>query len=377
MSLYVSINMLCTIMIIILMFMVSRGVMHEADRKTFFNLCFHTQLLFSLDVLWVLLDGASFPCARFLNYFVNAAYFVQCGVLCYYWCKYSLFLAGRGEQHAGVLFKILFALPMAVEIVLSIASIWTGWYFTIDAENHYHRGDLLLVQVLVMFVYLVYSLLVAVFTIKRQRGVVNKNKLYAISALGFLPFASQVLQAQFPGVSVFCTGATLGLIIVFLEIQREMISLDPLTRLNNRNQASIYLSSRFKQEIPGKRLYQFIMDLDKFKSINDTYGHMEGDNALVIVSAVLKVVCGPRGHFISRYGGDEFVVFANLPNNTAADDLCHMLEKKLADYSKALPYTLAMSIGYAALREGETEEGLMSRADASLYEVKKRKHAER
>ena len=377
MSLYLSINLLCAIMIIILMFMVSRGVMHEADQKTFFNLCFHTQLLFSLDVLWVLLDGATYPGARIINYAINTAYFIQCGILCYFWCQYSLFLAGRSERYSGKLFSVLFALPMVVEIVLSIASIWTGWYFTIDAENHYHRGDMLFIQVTVMFVYLVYSLLVAVFTIKRQRGVVNKNKLYAISALGFLPFFSQVLQAQFPGASVFCTGATLGLIIVFLEIQREMISLDPLTRLNNRNQASIYLSSRFKQEIPGKRLYQFIIDLDKFKGINDTYGHMEGDNALVIVSAVLKVVCGPRGHFISRYGGDEFVVFANLANNAAADDLCRMLEKKLADYSKALPYTLAMSIGYAALRDGETEEGLMSRADASLYEVKKRKHAER
>ena len=71
------------------------------------------------------------------------------------------------------------------------------------------------------------------------------------------------------------------------------------------------------------------------------------------------------------------MVFANLPDNAAADDLCHLLEKKLADYSKALPYTLAMSIGYAALREGETEESLMTRADASLYEIKKRKHAER
>ena len=377
MSLYVSINMLCAVMIIILMFMVHRGVMHEADQKTFFNLCFHTELLFLLDVLWELLDGSTFPGAWVLNYIVNTAYFAQCGILCYFWSQYSLFLSGRAERYSGNFFRLLFALPMAVEIVLSVASVWTGWYFTIDAENHYHRGDLLFIQVTIMFVYLVYSLLVAVFTIKRQRDVVNKNKLYAISALGFLPFVSQCLQAQFPGVSVFCTGATLGLIIVFLEIQREMISLDPLTRLNNRNQASIYLSSRFKQEISGKKLYQFIIDLDKFKSINDTFGHMEGDNALVIVSTVLKVVCGPRGHFISRYGGDEFVVFANLPNNTAADDLCHMLEKKLADYSKALPYTLAMSIGYAALREGETEEGLMSRADASLYEVKKRKHAER
>lgn len=377
MSLYVSINTLCAIMIIILMIMVHRGVMHEADQKVFFRLCFHTELLFLLDVIWELLDGLTFSGAWTLNHFVNAAYFAQCGILCYYWSQYSLFLSGRSERFSGTAFRVLFALPMVLEVVLSIVSIWTGWYFTIDSSNHYHRGDWLFIQVTVMFIYLVYSLLVAVFTIKNQRDLLNRNKLYAISALGFLPFASQCLQAQFPGVSVFCTGATLGLLIVFLEIQREMISLDPLTRLNNRNQASIYLSARFKQDIPGKRLYQFIIDLDKFKSINDTFGHIEGDNALIIVASVLKNVCGPRGHFISRYGGDEFVVFANLPDNDAADELCHVLEAKLEERSKTLPYTLAMSVGYAALRDGETEEHLLSRADASLYEIKKRKHAER
>ena len=376
MSLYVTINLLCAIMIIMLMFMVCRGVMHETDRKTFYRLCFHTQLLFSLDVLWVLLDGATYTGARLLNYLINAAYFAQCGILCYYWSRYSLILSGS-QRFSGKVFKVLFALPMVVEVVLSIVSIKTGWYFTIDADNHYHRGSLLFIQVTVMFIYLVYSLLVAVFTVKRQRDLLNRNKLYAISALGFLPFISQCLQAQFTGISVFCTGATLGLIIVFLEIQREMISVDPLTRLNNRNQASIYLSSHFKQEIPGKRLYQFIVDLDKFKSINDTYGHMEGDNALIVVASVLKSVCGPRGHFISRYGGDEFVVFANLPDNAAADELCDQLEKRLVESSKPLLYTLSMSVGYAALREGETEESLLNRADASLYKIKKRKHAER
>ena len=182
MSLYISVNMLCAIMIIILMFMVHRGVMHEADQKTFFNLCFHTQLLFSLDVFWELLDGSAFPGARVLNYIVNAAYFAQCGILCYYWSQYSLFLSGS-SRFSGTFYKVLFALPMAIEVVLSIASVWTGWYFTIDSANHYHRGDWLFIQVTVMFIYLVYSLLVAVFTIKRQRDVVNRNKLYAISAL--------------------------------------------------------------------------------------------------------------------------------------------------------------------------------------------------
>lgn len=375
MTQYVTVNALCAVIMTILMFMVKRGVMHEADQKTFFNLCFHCLLLFSLDILWVFIDGESFSNGPLLNKIVNAAYFVQSGVLCYYWSRYSLFLSDN-KLKLWKVHKVLFALPMIVVAVMSIASIWTGWFFTVDSSNVYHRGELLIVQVSIIFAYLLYSFFVAVFAIKQKRELVNRNKLYAISALGFMPFFANIVQIEYPGLSVFCVGTTLGLVVVFLEIQREMISLDPLTRLNNRNQASIYLSTRFKQDIPGKRLYQFAMDLDKFKGINDTYGHMEGDNALLIVSTVLKIVCGPRGHFISRYGGDEFVVFANLPDDAAADELCEVIEDRLAKRAMGLPYALKMSIGYAALQDGESEESLGRRADEALYEIKKRRRAE-
>ena len=376
MLLYITVNTLCAVIMTILMFMVKRGVMHEADQKTFFNICFHCLLLFSLDILWVFVDGATFSYGILLNKVINAAYFAQSGVLCYFWSRYSLFLSSSQFKVWNV-HRVLFALPMIIIGIMSFASIWTGWFFTVDSANHYHRGELNIVQVSLIFAYLLYSFFVAVFTIKKKRELVNKNKLYAISALGFLPFFANIVQIQYPGLSVFCVGATLGLVVVFLEIQREMISLDPLTRLNNRNQASIYLSTRFKQEIPGKKLYQFAMDLDKFKGINDTYGHMEGDNALLIVSNVLKVVCGPRGHFISRYGGDEFVVFANLPDDAAADELCMAIEEKLAKNSFGLPYELKMSIGYARLRKGETEESFGRRADEALYEIKNRRKVER
>lgn len=374
MSQYITVNTLCAIIMTILMFMVKRGVMHEADQKTFFNLCFHCLLLFSLDILWVCLDGLSFENGPMLNKFVNAAYFAQTGVLCYYWSKYSLFLSASRIK-SWFIYRVVFAIPMVVVAIMAFASIWTGWFFTVDSSNHYYRGEYLIVQVSLTFLYLLYSFFMAIFTIKKKRDVVNKNKLYAIAALGFMPFFAEIVQIEYPGSSIFCVGATLGLVIVFLEIQKEMISLDPLTRLNNRNQASIYLSSRFKQDIPGKKLYQFAMDLDKFKGINDTYGHMEGDNALLIVSMVLKQVCGPRGHFISRYGGDEFTVFANLPDDAWADELRLAIEEKLAKKTIGLPYTLTMSIGYASLQEGETEESLGKRADEALYEVKKRKRA--
>ena len=244
MSLYITVNTLCAVIMIILMFMVKRGVMHESDQKTFFNLCLNSLLLFSFDILWVVLDGTSFSHGPLINKIVNAAYFAQSGVVCYYWSRYSLFLSGN-RLKLWKFYRVLFLLPMIVVAFMAIASIWTGWFFTVDATNHYQRGEYLILHVSLIFAYLLYSFFVAVFAIKRKRELVNKNKLYAISALGFLPFFAEIVQIEYPGLSVFCVGATLGLVVVFLEIQREMISLD----------ATYYFPPQQPQ--PGEHLPEF------------------------------------------------------------------------------------------------------------------------
>ncbi len=368
MTFYVTINILCSIIIVIMLVMMKFGVMHETEQKIFFNLCVHCLLFFFLDVFWVVLDGANFAGARTLNLCVNAAYFAQLVILCFFWSRYSFFLAEYRIRSTDL--RILFCSPLFINLAMSIASIWTGWFFTVDAEGHYHRGDLPVIHALFVFLYLLTSFFVAFFMIKRKKNVVKKNRLYAVSALGVIPFLTEIIQIQLPGLSVICAGATIGLIVVFVEIQKEMISIDPLTKLNNRNQASLYLDGRFKQTIPGKKLYQFVMDLDKFKQINDTYGHMEGDRALLTVSNVLKEVCGPRGHFISRFGGDEFVVFANLSTDTAAKALCETIMARLAEESSGFPFKLSMSFGFASRNQGESEQELFARADAALYEAK-------
>ena len=368
MTFYVTINILCSIIIVIMLVMMKFGVMHETEQKIFFNLCVHCLLFFFLDVFWVVLDGANFAGARTLNLCVNAAYFAQLVILCFFWSRYSFFLAEYRIRSTDL--RILFCSPLFINLAMSIASIWTGWFFTVDAEGHYHRGDLPVINALFVFLYLLTSFFVAFFMIKRKKNVVTKNRLYAVSALGVIPFLTEIIQIQLPGLSVICAGATIGLIVVFVEIQKEMISIDPLTKLNNRNQASLYLDGRFKQTIPGKKLYQFVMDLDKFKQINDTYGHMEGDRALLTVSNVLKEVCGPRGHFISRFGGDEFVVFANLSTDTAAKALCETIMARLAEESSGFSFKLSMSFGFASRNQGESEQELFARADAALYEAK-------
>ena len=117
-----------------------------------------------------------------------------------------------------------------------------------------------------------------------------------------------------------------------------------------------------------------MMDLDYFKSINDTYGHLEGDDALVRAAKALKIACGnfKRRPYIARYGGDEFIVV--LESSKADADL---LVQNIRDTLEQLneeshrPYTLKFSIGVGEFHPGMDSNQLIEAADHALYEIKR------
>jgi diguanylate cyclase (GGDEF)-like protein len=200
----------------------------------------------------------------------------------------------------------------------------------------------------------------------------------AIAGLGFVPLAGEVIQIMVPGTVVFCVGVTFGLFVMFVENQNQLISLDTLTKLNNRNQLNYFLDAKLNSRNSEKHLVLFVMDLDYFKQINDKYGHMEGDRSLVILSNVLKRVLGPRGFFIARIGGDEFVTVAELDHMAKAEKVMALLHSALKTESEKLPYKISLSIGYAeCLPVGDTIPDLFGRADKELYKIKAQREDKR
>jgi diguanylate cyclase (GGDEF)-like protein len=132
---------------------------------------------------------------------------------------------------------------------------------------------------------------------------------------------------------------------------------DDLTGLGNRRQANLMLD-RLQ---PGQALA--ILDLDHFKSVNDTLGHQRGDQVLIELGAFLSAELD--GHqTVARYGGEEFiVVFADLDRN-ALDDL----ERLLASWRRRRP-AATLSAGLA-LHHGTSWTDTFARADAALYVAK-------
>ena len=164
-------------------------------------------------------------------------------------------------------------------------------------------------------------------------------------------------------------------------IQDNMISIDPLTQTNNRNQMYKFLVKKMRNEESGMSLFLLIVDVDKLRAINDAFGHTEGDRALIRVASAIKDACqGPRGRmFVSRYGGDEFVIVAEMAYRAEATYLAEQIKnnlRRLSDIDGAA-YDVTVSIGIAQYdyKVPVSLQAFIARADSDLYQNKKMNYA--
>lgn len=148
---------------------------------------------------------------------------------------------------------------------------------------------------------------------------------------------------------------------------------DMLTGLSNRSGLSKALELRFARDVGARRLALIYLDLDGFKAVNDTHGHMAGDRLLQLVAERLRGMIR-SGDLAARIGGDEFIV---LSEQTETSQLLGFGERLIREIS--LPYeldnrnevTVGASIGIALAPEHGTDmASLLSAADMALYQAK-------
>jgi diguanylate cyclase len=158
-----------------------------------------------------------------------------------------------------------------------------------------------------------------------------------------------------------------------LEEQRQKALNDPLTGLPNRAAWSERLELEVAQwQETGDPLMLAMIDLDHFKVINDSYGHLAGDKVLKIIASQLQKRLR-AGDFIARFGGEEFVV--SMPRTAQADG-AQVLEGLRAAI-EACPFhfkgqrvTITTSIGFSGFKPHERADAVLKRADQALYKAK-------
>ncbi|HEX8570952.1 MAG TPA: GGDEF domain-containing protein [Caulobacteraceae bacterium] len=160
-----------------------------------------------------------------------------------------------------------------------------------------------------------------------------------------------------------------------LEQARRDAMTDALTNLANRKSFDEQLQSAVADAGQGRGFTLALIDIDHFKSFNDTWGHQTGDQVLRYVAAVIGRMA-ERPRFAARYGGEEFAVL--FPGEDAAAVAAALDEVRQEIGSRALKRrstnedlgAVTISSGLAQFRPGETGASITDRADAALYASK-------
>lgn len=189
------------------------------------------------------------------------------------------------------------------------------------------------------------------------------------------------------------SAADIRLIRSFLDVYRnfclliEDVQTDQLTGLLNRKTFEENFQ-RISEELPEERLnpdpkdrraaapaglngyWMAVIDIDDFKRVNDTFGHVYGDEVLILLARLMKA-CFRTNDLLYRFGGEEFVVIAQCQNLQSAHLAFERLRKTIENYDFPQIGQVTVSIGVVQLQTGLLATPLFDQADQALYHVKK------
>ena len=158
-----------------------------------------------------------------------------------------------------------------------------------------------------------------------------------------------------------------------VKILEKKSNLDALTKVYNRRALISYLDNVCSNDILPYSFHMLILDIDDFKIINDSYGHIAGDKVLIFIANILRKTLRD-GDKVFRYGGEEFIIILNRID----DELCLKITNRLLKLIrnnkliyKGESLNVTMSIGTTKYKDTDSSDTLIARADKALYTAKK------
>ncbi len=332
-----------------------------------------TILALAVDIL-SRFDGLQNPSFPLINRVGNLLVFSLYPLLPSLWVSYA-YCRARGDLRLSPFALGLLSALNAANLFMVAASQSTGWYYTIDAQNIYHRGPVYPFQHVITLVMVAWSYGITY----RHRNNIDKRALFSLVVFPLPSMLGSILQAFVYGYAFALVAAVPALLIVLLYAQDDTIFSDYLTGVGNRKKLEAVLREKIARCSPRRTFSFVLLDVDHFKKINDALGHETGDQVLKAAANLLKSSVR-AGDYVTRYGGDEFCLILDVSTRAGLDRVVERVENALEALhrSGALPCRLSFSMGcavYDCERRPGAEE-FLKRVDALMYENKRRKSAQ-
>ena len=269
-------------------------------------------------------------------------------------------------------------IPLLIVVIIEQLAYGTNVVFYYDEFNRFHRGVLGYISQIVTILYLVEAsieIIISFANKKANTGLIVVVLAYVVSAI--------VFESIFDIKSLGISAGVISIVFFMFTLQANHLSIvtkqlkytsevDMLSKLSNRYSGEKQIDGIVQS---GQSGMFAVLDIDKFKHVNDTYGHSIGDEAITKVAMALKE-CLETDDVIMRLGGDEFAIYST-----------HVMEyedalkpvQKLFEHIDAIRlsadanYRISISIGLAKYdgKKDSSFDILYRSADEKLYEAKK------
>lgn len=328
------------------------------------------------DIFWALNEDGIVVLNPLVNAADNAILLICVTLGCFFWFKY---VEDRLHQETAPTrsYNIITAIPLIVVCVLDVVSIYTGWIFHIDEFNHYQASDILfIIPAVVNYLYLLIPTIGSLLMAQKTKSRALRREYLSYPAYMIIPLICGLLEDTMPNVPILALNILMVILIFFLALQSRQVSADALTGLNNRRWLSLFLEKRLATASTDEPVALFIIDINDFESINDRFGHIEGDIALKSFANALRLAASRYNAFVARYGSDEFCLVANVVDNSPEEiergigEILETARSVMGNETK--PYTLSVCVGYAICDHPETRvSAFISRAYDVLEDRKR------
>ncbi len=323
-----------------------------------------------IETVSFIIDGKTFLGARPLAFALDSVLYADNILLSFTWCLYVDYRLYGDIKRIRKNYRVL-GIVIFLTVLSLIPNIKYQFYFSIGANNVYHRT---------MLSYLFYLITLVNFGISVVVRYGHKKKF---GNTGFFPIwmflapmlAGTLLQVFIYGISTAWCSVSIGLVGMHLCLQNELSYIDPLTKAYNRNYLNQIMDSL---ERKGTDMGGIMIDLDDFKSINDVYGHSTGDDALIDAARVMRLAL-PDTAMLMRFAGDEFIILIKTGDSEEIEDCVRNIRSSLREFNETSgrKYKLSFSIGTSIFRSGMTSDSFLKEMDSNMYIEKNQKHYER
>lgn len=343
----------------------------QAGDRIFFIMVIIDMAQCVIEPLTFLLIGKMFPGSREMTAVLNSMLFINNTVFAFLWTVYvDLKLFSDANRTKRI--SRYTVIPALIAIAGAVANIFTPVYFRITDANIYERGKILfLIPYIINYAYII----LGTAEIYKYRNKVVKY-MFMPAVIFMIPVVlGTVLQFLFYGMSLLPLSVALALNALYINVQNEISSIDALSGLYTRQYMNWYLDSAIRYSNSHKMIAGIMLDIDKFKSINDKYGHLIGDEAIMDAGIILHESVYSNG-LAARFAGDEFIIILQVDDK---DEITETIDRithntTVINARRESGFDLSFSLGYGIFDRGtDTTDTFFARIDKAMYKDKERK----